>query len=99
MGPAGRRRLLIGAGAVVALGLAGRLAFPRLARPAPPDGPLSAGARELLDRAWTGLDPARVLDTHVHVVGLGTGGTGCWANPRMTTPLHPVQYARFSIYK
>jgi len=100
MGRLGRRHLLAGAGAVAALGVFGRVAFPWLARPPAPDGPLSEGARKLLDRAWEGLDPARVLDCHVHVVGLGTGGTGCWVNPRVTSALrHPVQYARFSIYK
>lgn len=95
-----RRRWLARAGAG-ALALAGSaaLGFPRLARPPAPDGPLSAEAEALLSRAWTGLDPAMTLDGHVHVVGLGTGGTGCFANPRMTTLRHPVQYARFSLYR
>jgi hypothetical protein len=51
----------------------------RAARSSAPSGPLSSGARELIARAWQGLDPKRVLDQHVHVVGLGRGGTGCEA--------------------
>jgi predicted TIM-barrel fold metal-dependent hydrolase len=95
-----RRVLLATGGTLGALGVAGYLGFPRLARPAPPDGPLSTAAAQLLDRAWSGLDPARVVDGHVHVVGVGAGGTGCFINPRMTRPLrHPIQYGRFAIYR
>ncbi|MBK7875739.1 MAG: hypothetical protein IPJ77_08305 [Planctomycetes bacterium] len=43
---------------------------------------LSPNARAVLDRARAGLDPARVLDVHTHVAGLGAGGTGCFVNPR-----------------
>lgn len=65
----------------------------RLARPPPlENGLLSDRARFLWRRAWKGLDPARVLDTHVHVVGLGHDGTGCEVNPSMTKSL------RFGIY-
>src|SRR5689334_17954216 len=100
MGRLGRRHLLVGAGAALATVALGRFGFHRLARPAAPDGPLSEAARGLLARAWEGLDPARVLDCHVHVVGLGTGGSGCWVNPRARSALrHPIQYARFSIYE
>ncbi|MBL8916366.1 MAG: amidohydrolase family protein [Archangium sp.] len=65
----------------------------RLARPPPlENGILSAHARWLWRRAWKELDPARVLDTHTHVVGLGHDGTGCEVNPSMTKSL------RFGIY-
>lgn len=95
-----RRHFLTIGGGVLGLGVAGRLAFPRLARPAAPDGPLSRGAAELIDRAWKGLDPARTLDCHLHIVGAGTGGTGCFINPRqLRFARHPLQYARFSIYR
>jgi mannonate dehydratase len=49
--------------------------------------------------AWQGLTPARVVDCHVHVVGLGTGQTGCWVNARMRSLSHPLAYARFDIYR
>ncbi len=94
-----RRQVLwmLGAGGVTLGGM--RHGFVRAARPAAPDGPLSKEAQALYDRAWEGLDPPQVLDTHAHVVGLGTGGSGCWVNPNMQSLLNPLQYARFAIYK
>lgn len=75
-----------------------RYGHTRAARSAAPSGPLSSGARELIARAWQGLDPARVLDTHVHVVGLGKGGTGCEVGERLQSMLNPMEYMKFSIY-
>ena len=94
-----RRTVLYMGGSAAVLGAGMRHGFVRAARPGAPDGPLSLKAQALYDRAWKGLDPARVLDTHAHVVGLGTGGSGCWVNPRMQSLLrHPAHYARFAIY-
>lgn len=70
----------------------------RAARSSAPSGPLSQGARDLIARAWLGLDPKRVLDHHVHVVGLGKGGTGCEVGERLQSRLNPVEYLKFSIY-
>src|SRR5262250_1604620 len=97
IGSVQRRHLLGLVGAAGALGAAGIFGFDRIARPAPPDGPLSAAASALLDRVWQGLDPKRVVDCHVHVVGLGSGSSGCWVNERARSLLHPIQYARFAI--
>jgi predicted TIM-barrel fold metal-dependent hydrolase len=78
---------------------ASRLSCYRLARPAPPDGPLSNKARALLARCWDGIDPSRVLDCHAHVIGLGAGGTGAFVHPHLRQWLrHPLHYARFSVY-
>lgn len=64
-----------------------------------PGSPLSPAAQALVDRAWEGLDPSRVLDVHGHVVGLGAQGSGCWVNPDVRKPYrHPLEYARFQIY-
>ncbi len=87
-----------------ALGLsAASFALPgcfRLARPAPLEGPLPEDARLHWRQAWAGLDPRTVLDCHVHLVGLGHGGTGCWINPELTQPLsHPLKAIRFDIYR
>jgi mannonate dehydratase len=74
--------------------------IPRLARSAPPDGALSPEAQALVDKAWEGVDPARMVDCHVHLVGLGTEGTGCYVNPRMMQVVrHPISYLKFSIYR
>src|SRR4051794_11472221 len=71
----------------------------RIARASAPSGPLSEAAKGLLDRAWQGLDPKRVLDTHVHVLGNGSHGSGCYLNKRMTTVTNPWEYFKFSIYE
>ncbi len=94
-----RNLLLLAGGGVLALAAGARFGGSRLARAGAPSGPLSARARELIAAAWKGLNPARVLDAHVHVVGLGVGGTGCYVNPRMLSLSHPIHYAKFNIYK
>jgi predicted TIM-barrel fold metal-dependent hydrolase len=64
------------------------------------EAPLSERARELLARVWEGIDPARQLDSHVHLVGVGAGGTGCYVNPRMRQKLrHPMLAAELFSYE
>lgn len=91
-----RHLILLAGGAALFSGF--RYGHARLARPPKPDGPLSAAAMELLRQAWQGLDASRVLDAHVHVVGLGAGGTGCMVGERMQSPLSPSDYFKFTIY-
>lgn len=62
-----------------------------------PDG-WSPTAAELIAAARSDLDPARVFDFHVHLLGVGAGGTGAWLNPRLTSWLHPVDHARFTVF-
>lgn len=92
------RRQLIALATFGALYGGFRFGHTRAARPAPPSGPLSGEALELIARAWKGLDPARVLDTHVHVVGLGCGNTGCEVGQRLTSSFNPMESMKFSIY-
>jgi mannonate dehydratase len=83
-----RRTVLgaIGVGAVVG-GLRALRYFQRQRGPRP----LSPNAREILERCWEGIDPKRQLDAHVHLVGLGAGGTGCYLNPVMRQKVrHPM---------
>jgi mannonate dehydratase len=44
--------------------------------------------------AWEGIDPARVWDSHAHLLGTGDSGSGVYVNPRMESLLDPAQYAR-----
>jgi len=44
--------------------------------------------------AWDGLDPARVWDSHAHLIGTGDAGSGIYVNPRTESLLDPGQYAR-----
>lgn len=72
----------------------------RLVRAPRPDGPLSESTRALVSRAFDGLSPARLLDAHVHLVGTGTGGSGCYVNQRMSEPFsHPGDYLKFAVYR
>lgn len=94
-----RRRFLALTAGSLALGGA---AYP-LAVITPPakleDLTLSAAALALIREAWKGLDPAKVLDVHCHVIGLGVGGTGCFVNPDSLSYLSPVRRLKTRIYK
>lgn len=87
-----RRKFLTGLGAV-GLG-AGACLGSRRGEPSP----LGARELDLVSRAWQGLDPSRVLDTHVHVVGLGADDSGCWVNPSMRSLAHPKKWLQFRLY-
>src|SRR5215472_6410207 len=86
-----RRKFLAGLGAV-GLGAGACLASRR------GDAPLGQRELDLVSRAWQGLDPSRVLDTHVHVVGLGADDSGCWVNPSMQSLTHPKKWLQFRLY-
>ena len=44
--------------------------------------------------AWEGLDPAKVWDSHAHLIGTGDAGSGIYVNPQTESLLNPGQYAR-----
>jgi mannonate dehydratase len=89
---------LLGGGAAVAALVGARAALPWWLRPGLAREPGPAG-RALADRALVGLDLARVWDVHVHVIGLGAGGSGCWVNPRLQQWWHVVENAQFDAYR
>lgn len=60
---------------------------------------LSANARDLLERAYADVKPGKLLDYHVHLIGTGERGSGCYVNERMLTWRHPLQRARFLVYR
>jgi predicted TIM-barrel fold metal-dependent hydrolase len=59
---------------------------------------LSDDARALLEQALEGLDPTALVDYHVHVFGVGAGGTGCRASAKLLSLWHPLYRLQFSIY-
>ena len=59
---------------------------------------LSVDARRLVDDAFRDIDPAKLIDYHAHVAGLGTDESGCTVNPEMRSFWHPVKRFKFSIY-
>ncbi len=96
---AGRRRLLaaLGGGGVLAASGAA-LAKPLLVnkcRVAIPAGLIDS---PWLAQAWAGIDPAQVWDCHVHLAGLGDGGSGIEVGPQLSSWLHPLHYAQRLFY-
>lgn len=58
----------------------------------------SPAARDLLARVFEGLGAAPLQDHHVHVVGLGVGGTGNFVNPAMQSWKNPFRRLRYEAY-
>jgi mannonate dehydratase len=52
----------------------------------------------LLAKVWQGLDATQLWDCHVHLLGSGDSGSGCWVNPRMDSWLHPIESLQKSFY-
>jgi predicted TIM-barrel fold metal-dependent hydrolase len=65
-----------------------------------PDEPLPQALLDhpLLLSAWDGIDPTRLWDCHVHLIGSGDGGSGAWMNPQMQSLAHPVQWLQRAFY-
>ncbi|MCI0400814.1 MAG: amidohydrolase family protein [Gammaproteobacteria bacterium] len=59
---------------------------------------LGAGARGLIDQAFSDVELGRLRDYHVHIVGLGTNNSGMWVNPKMLSWLHPFHRLRAEAY-
>ena len=58
----------------------------RFFTPGPPVRP-PVGTRAFVRRMFDGLDRAQVWDSHVHVVGNGATGSGCWVSPKFKEEL------------
>ena len=56
--------------------------------------PRRLAEHELVRNAWEGLDPAKVWDSHAHLIGTGDAGSGIYVNPQTESLLNPGQYAR-----
>ena len=59
---------------------------------------LGVKASDLVKRAFDDIDPQRLIDHHVHVAGLGGGGTNNFVNPKMRTWAHPFHRIKFKVY-
>lgn len=60
---------------------------------------LSAKSGDLVKWAMEDIDPSKLVDYHVHVAGIGAGGTGLFVNPRMLTWKHPFHRMKFAFYR
>lgn len=97
--PARRRwlRASLGLGVVALAGVAG-YARPRLLHPCASSLSPELAAHPLVAAAWRGLDPAQVWDCHVHLAGIGDGGSGIRISTRMLSPWHPAEYVQRLFY-
>lgn len=59
---------------------------------------LSPEAKQLVARVFEGIEPQRLFDYHTHLVGLGTGDSGCFVHPHMLSFRHPGQRLKFLVY-
>ena len=59
---------------------------------------LSMKSSDLVKRALDDIDPQRLIDHHVHVAGLGIGGTNTFVNRKMRTWAHPFHRLKFKVY-
>src|ERR1044072_6676880 len=59
---------------------------------------LSSKSSDLIKRAFDDIDSARLVDHHVHIAGLGVGGTKAFVNPKMLTWRHPFHRLKLKVY-
>ncbi len=57
----------------------------------------SAAARTLIDQAFEGIDPARLVDFHTHMIAIGTSVSGAYVNSRMRRGIN-LDRLKFLIY-
>ena len=97
-----RRRFLAVAGVGVgALGFAGWRFWPDqglLNACASVELPAALARHDLMQRVWQGIDPARLWDCHVHLLGRGEAASGAWINPRMDSLLNPYEFLQKEFY-
>jgi predicted TIM-barrel fold metal-dependent hydrolase len=58
----------------------------------------SPSTKHLIDQAFEGVEPARLVDYHAHILAIGTGATGAFVNPRMLTGVNLERF-KFWIYQ
>jgi predicted TIM-barrel fold metal-dependent hydrolase len=54
-------------------------------------------ASDLIKRSFDDIDPARLLDYHTHVAGIGKG-TDAFVNPKMLAWRYPLHRLKFKVY-
>ncbi len=60
--------------------------------------PEPLASHEIVARAFDGIDPAKVIDAHVHLLGAGGGPDGAWIGDQMRRLTNPLQYARYRFF-
>ncbi len=57
----------------------------------------SAAAQKLIDQAFEGIDPARLVDFHTHIIVIGTSVPDAFVNPKMRSGVN-LERLKFLIY-
>ena len=60
---------------------------------------ISPQAIELIEQAFSGFEQKTLIDSHLHIIGLGAGDTGIWVNPEMLEGWHWIKRLKFAVYK
>ena len=60
--------------------------------------PEPLASHEIVASAFDGIDPAKVIDAHVHLLGIDGGPKGAWIGDQMRRPGNPLQYARYRFF-
>ena len=95
------RRRFFAATGVAALGFAGWRFWPDQGFSndcASVELPPKLAQHALMTRIWQGIDPKRLWDCHVHLLGRGDNDSGAWINPRMDSLLHPFERLQKAFY-
>ena len=97
-----RRQFLrrVGLLSLAGAGLAGWSLWPEagVINPCRAGLPPELAGHELMRSVWAGVNPANVWDAHAHLVGVGDGDSGAWANPNMDSLWNPLQYVQKLFY-
>ena len=93
-----RRRMLAALAASAAVVPASAQAL-RLFNPClDPVLPEPLASHDIVARALDGIEPGKVIDAHVHLLGAGGGPNGAWVGDQMLQWSNPLQYARFRFF-
>jgi predicted TIM-barrel fold metal-dependent hydrolase len=57
----------------------------------------SIATKKLIDQAFEGIDPTRLVDFHTHVLAIGTSVKGAFVNPKMRSGVN-LERLKFLIY-
>ena len=60
---------------------------------------ISPQAIQLIQEAFADFKSGELVDSHTHIIGLGTGDTGTWVNPDMQKGWHWIKRLKFAVYK
>lgn len=60
---------------------------------------LSSEAEELVKIAFSDIEAGRMLDYHMHILGLGTNDSGIWVSPDLFSLRHPSDSIKTQAYE